>query len=92
MLDLLTVFLSTCTLASVRLERHHNLVNQVFVVSTTKHSLGRVVFRRSLTLVIQEFELHQFAPFDSMVLALTAGRTVTKPPADPGTAPRIISS
>jgi len=67
--------------------KHHDLVNQIFVVFTTEHGFWCVVFRRSLTLVIQEFDLHQFAP-----LALTAGCTVTKPPAEPGTAPRINNS
>jgi len=42
---------------------HHDLVNQVFVVLTTEHGFGRVELRSGLTLVVQEFELHQFAPF-----------------------------
>src|SRR5574343_13694 len=85
-LDLFTVFLGTGALTRIGLVGHHDLVDQGFVVFTTKHGLGGFHFGSGLTLVIQEFELHQFAP-----LALTAGRTVTKPPLEPGMAPLIRS-
>ena len=91
-LDLLAVFLGTCALTGIGLESDHDLVHQIFVVCATKHGLRGFVFRSSLALVIQEFELHQFAPFAVADFALTAGRTVTKPPADPGIAPLINSS
>ena len=90
MLDHLAVFLCTRALAGIGLECDDDLMDQVFVVLTAKNGLGGVKLGRGLTLVVEEFELHQFAPF--VALILTAGRTVTKPPLEPGTAPLIRSS
>jgi len=90
-LDLLAVLLGTGALARVGLVSDDDLVNQVFVVVTTENGLGGVEFRRGLTLFVQEFEFHYFAPCAD-ALALMAGRTVTKPPLAPGIAPLISSS
>ena len=57
-MNLFAILLGTGALTRVSLESHHDLVNQIFVVCTTKHGLGRFEFRSSLALVIQEFELH----------------------------------
>ncbi|MOA60499.1 hypothetical protein D3C78_1854000 [compost metagenome] len=67
-------------------------MDQVFVVVTAEHGLGGVVLRRGLALFVQEFELHYFAPSAACGLALMAGRTVTKPPFEPGIAPLMSSS
>ena len=92
-MNLLTVFLGAGALAGVGLEGHDHLVHKALVVFTTEYSIGHVHFGRSQTLVVQEFDLHQFAPLAALpVLTLIAARTVTKPPLEPGTAPRIISS
>ena len=91
MLDLLTVFLGTSALSRISLKCNYDLMNQILVVLTSKHGLRRVKFRSCLTLVIKEFKLHQLAPFVASfcTFTLTAGRTVTKPPGEPGTAPLI---
>src|SRR6185369_13954597 len=91
-MDLLAVLLGPRALAGIGLEGDDDLVHQVFVVFTAEHGFGRVVLRRGLALLVQEFELHYFAPFSAVGLAFTAGRTVTKPPLEPGTAPLISSS
>jgi hypothetical protein len=67
-LDLGAVLLGTRALAGVGLEGHHDLVHQRFVVVTTEHGLGRVDLGRGLALVVQEFELHQLAPFSGLGL------------------------
>src|SRR5205085_7969603 len=96
-LDHLAVLLGARALTGIRLESHDDLVHQSFVVFTAEHGLGSVDLRRGLALLVQEFELHYFAPFAAAAataavgFALTAGRTVTKPPFEPGTAPRIRS-
>src|SRR5690606_824025 len=64
--------------------------DQIFVVFSAKNGLGSIHLGCGHALVIQEFELHQFAPLDAV--ALMAGRTVTNPPLEPGTAPLIKSS
>jgi hypothetical protein len=57
-LDLLTILLSTGTLTGVSLVRDYDLVNEIFVVFTTKYGFRRFELGSSLTLVIQELELH----------------------------------
>jgi len=91
-MDLFAVLLGARALAGVGLECDDDLVNQVFVVVTTEHGFGDVEFRRGLALFVQEFELHYFAPSAACGLALMAGRTVTKPPFEPGIAPLMSSS
>ena len=91
-MDLFAVLLGARALAGIGLECNDDLVNQVFVVFTTEHGLGRVVLRRGLALFVQEFEFQYFAPSAACGLALIAGRTVTKPPFEPGIAPLINSS
>ena len=91
MLDLRAVLLGARALAGIGLVGHHQLVHQRFVVVATEHGLGRIHLGRGLALVVQEFELHYLAS-SLAALALTAGRTVTKPPREPGTAPLISSS
>jgi hypothetical protein len=53
--NLFAILLGTGALTRVSLESHHDLVNQIFVVCTTKNGLGRFEFRSGLALVIQEF-------------------------------------
>ena len=68
-----------------------DLMDQGFVVFAAEHGVGCFNLGSSLTLLIEQFELcHQLAPF--LTLTLTAGRTVTKPPLAPGTAPLTSSS
>jgi hypothetical protein len=57
-LDLLTILLCTGTLTGVSLVRDNDLVNEVFVVFTTEYGFRRFKLGSSLTLVIQELELH----------------------------------
>jgi len=57
-LNLLAVLLGACALTGIGLESDYDLVNQIFVVCTTKDGFRSFVFRSCLTLVIQEFELH----------------------------------
>src|SRR5690606_38339592 len=84
--------LGTGALARVGLVGDDDLVHQVFVVVTTEHGLGCIELRRGLPLLVEEFEFHHFAPSAAWGLALTAGRTLTKPPLAPGIAPLISSS
>src|SRR5690606_35823871 len=84
------VLLGAGALAGVGLISHDHLVHQGFVVFAAEHGVRGVDLGRGLTLFIQELELHQLAPF--LTLTLIAGRTVTKPPFEPGTAPRTSSN
>jgi len=87
---LLAIFLRAGALTAIGTVGDDDLMDQIFVVLTIEHGLGHFHLGSRLTLVIQEFELHQFAPLE--MLAFTAGRTVTKPPLDPGTAPLMSNS
>ena len=84
------VLLGTGALARVGLVGDDDLVDQRLVVVAAEHGVRRVDLGRGLALLVEELELHQFAPF--LALTLTAGRTVTKPFFAPGTAPRTSSS
>ena len=89
-MDLFTVLLGTGALAGIGLEGHDHLVHQGFVVVASEDGVRRVHLGGGLTLLVQELELHQLAPF--LTLTLTAGRTTMWPFLEPGTAPRTSSS
>src|SRR6476620_8759404 len=85
LVDVAAAFLGACALAGVRLVRGHDLVNQRFVVGVTEQRVRSRDRRGLLTLVVDEIEVHRYAPFFAGVLA--EGRTTMWPPSAPGTAP-----
>ena len=79
--DSRAILLCFRTCATAREVGRNNLVNQRFVERNTECTLGNI--HGTLTF---HFNFHRQGPQD---FALIAGRTITRPPFDPGTAPRI---
>ena len=81
----ITALLGAIAATCVGLISNNDLMNQGFVVLTTEQHIRSLQTAGFLALFINKLEFH-YAP------ALTAGRTITSDPLEPGTAPLTSNS